>query len=1057
MRIAEISIRRPVFATVISLMLIIFGLVCLQRISVREYPDITRPVVSISTTYRGASAAVIENKITQVIEDRIAGIEGIEKITSSSVDERSNINVEFSVDRDVDSAANDIRDRVSRVANALPDEADAPEIAKSDSGADPVMMLNLNADNMSALELTDYAERFVVDQLSTVPGVARVGVGGGRRYAMRIWLDRAALAARNLTVADIEASLRRENVQLPAGRLESQTREFSLRTTVGLDKEQDFRALVIGRSPTNQLIRLGEVADVRLAAEDERSIMNTDGKPGVGIQIEAQSKANMLDVAAGMQKAMARVRPTLPKGMSLVVNMDNSLSIQAALHEVVIALALAFVSVLVVIYAFLGSLRATLIPAITIPVSIVATFTAMYALGYTINVLTLLALVLAIGLVVDDAIVVLENIFRRAEEGEETVVAAVNGSKEIGFAVIATTLTLAAVFIPISFLPGDIGRLFREFGFTLAASVLFSALIALTLTPMLASKANLDNIKHNKVAEAIDRFFTKVSAGYERRLRSLIRRPWLIVAAVCVLMVGGGLTFHFLPSEFAPMADVGRTVVFMEAPEGASFDYTTSNAAKLEAIVDAERRQFNDIDRVMLRLPGNFNGGGDVNSARIFLVLKDWHERKRSAQEIGRSIAQKASVIPGVRINTFSPGGLGRGFGKPIQASLGGPDYDQLSVWSKQLMELAQQNPGLTQIDTNYKERKPQIRVSIDRNRAADLGVSLQTIGGTLETMLGSRIVTTYVDRGREYNVILQSRADERATTTDLTNIQVRSDRTGQLIPLANLVTLQEVAGATTLNRFNRVRSIEVSAGLAEGYTMGEAVKWFQDTVREKLPPGASLAFNGESGEFLKGGSQLYTTFLFAIAIVFLVLAAQFESFIHPAIIMVTVPLALLGAVFGLKLYGLSINIFSQIAVVMLVGIAAKNGVLIVEFANQLRDRGVDFIDSVVKAAETRLRPILMTSLCTAFGALPFLFATGAGAEQRKPIGVVVFYGTLVSVFLTLFVVPAVYSLIARKTKSPHYMSDLVDKLMTTGGKKKGEEVTDPAPDSGTHPPAVVK
>jgi multidrug efflux pump len=1058
MRISEVSIRRPVFATVISLLLIIFGFVCLDRLSVREYPDITRPVVSISTNYRGASAPVIENKITQVIEDRIAGLEGIEKITSRSVDERSNITVEFSVDRDVDSAANDIRDRVSRVMNALPPEADAPEIAKADSGADPVMFLNLNAEHMSALQLTDYAERYVVDQLSTVPGVARVGVGGGRKYAMRIWLDRQALAARRLTVSDIESSLRRENVQLPAGRLESQTREFSLRTNVGLDTEADFRALVIGRSTENQLIRLGEVADVRLAAEDERSIMNTDGKAGVGIQVEAQSKANMLDVAAGMRAAIERIRPTLPKGMSLVVNMDNAVAIEAALHEVVIALALAFISVLVIIYAFLGSMRATLIPAVTIPVSIVATFTAMYALGYTINVLTLLALVLAIGLVVDDAIVVLENIFRRAEEGESTVVAAVNGSKEIGFAVIATTLTLAAVFVPISFLPGDIGRLFREFGFTLAASVLFSALIALTLTPMLASKANWSTMKHNRVAAAVDRFFVALSGRYQRRLRSLIRRPWLIVAAVMGLMAAGGLTFHFLPSEFAPMADVGRTVVFMEAPEGASFEYTTSNAAKLEKIVEAERRQYGDIERVMLRLPGNFDGGGDVNSARVFLVLKDWHDRERSAQQIGQSIAQKASSIPGVRINTFSPGGLGRGgFGKPIQAALGGPDYEQLAQWSKQLMELAQQNPGLTGVDTNYKERKPQIRVSVDRNRAADLGVSLQTVGSTLETMLGSRIVTTYVDRGREYNVILQSRADERASTSDLTNIQVRSDRTGQLIPLSNLVTLQETAGAMSLNRFNRIRTIEISAGLAPGYTMGEAVKWFQDTVREKLPSGASLAFNGESGEFLKSGSQLYTTFVFAIAIVFLVLAAQFESFIHPAIIMVTVPLALLGAVFGLKLYGLSINIFSQIAVVMLVGIAAKNGVLIVEFANQLRDRGMEFTDAVVKAAVTRLRPILMTSLCTAFGALPFLFASGAGSEQRKPIGVVVFYGTLVSVLLTLFVVPAVYSLVARKTKSPHYMSDLVDRLMSPGSATQGDAVDAPAPDSGSTPPAVVK
>ena len=1045
MRISEISIRRPVFATVISMMLVIFGLVCLDRLSVREYPDIARPVVSISTNYRGASAPVIENKITQVIEDRIAGLEGIEKIESRSMDERSVIRVEFDVDRNVDSAANDIRDRVSRVAAVLPPEADPPEIAKADSGADPVMFLNFNSEGLSVLELTDYAERYIVDQLSTVPGVARVSVNGGRRYAMRIWLDRQALAARQLSAADIENALRRENVQLPAGRLESQTREFSLRTSVGLDTAEDFRALVIGRGASNQLVRLGEVADVRLAAEDERSVNRTDGKSGVGIAVEAQSKANLLDVARGMRAAVERVRLGLPKGASLVINVDNAVSIEAALREVVIALALAFGSVLIVIYAFLGSLRATLIPAITIPVSIIASFITMYLLDYSINVLTLLALVLGIGLVVDDAIVVLENIFRRAKDGEPPVVAAMNGAKEIGFAVIATTATLAAVFVPISFLPGDVGRLFREFGFSLAAAVMFSALVALTLTPMLASKASWGSMKHNRFAHAIERFFNWLSRNYERRLRSLILRPWLIVAAVVVLMLAGGITFHFLPTEFAPTADVGRTVIFMEAPEGASFEYTDQNARKLEAIVEKERAQYGDIGRVLLRLPGNFDGGGDVNSARAFLVLKDWHQRKRSAGEIGASVAAKASALPGVRINNFQPGGLGRGFGKPVQADLGGPDYEQLAKWSNDLVQLAQANPGLTNVDTNYKERKPQIRVSVDRNRAADLGVSLETVGHTLETMLGSRIVTTYVDRGREYNVILQSRADERATPNDLTNIQVRSDRTGQLIPLSNLVTLEETAGAISLNRFNRIRTIEVSAGLAPGYTMGQAVKWFQDTVREKLPPGASLAFNGESGEFLKSGGQLYVTFLFAIAIVFLVLAAQFESFVHPSIIMVTVPLALLGAVFGLKLYGLSINIFSQIAVVMLVGIAAKNGVLIVEFANQLRDRGVEFTSAVTQAAVTRLRPILMTSLCTAFGALPFLFATGAGSEQRKPIGVVVFYGTLVSVLLTLFVVPAVYSLVARKTRSPRFMSDLVDRLM---GQSAGAGAGAPAADT---------
>jgi multidrug efflux pump len=1044
MRISEISIRRPVFATVISLLLIIFGLVALSRLQVREYPDIQRPVVSITTTYRGAAAPIIENKVTQVIEDRIAGLEGIEKIQSRSLDERSVINVEFSADRNVDSAANDIRDRVSRVARSLPEEADPPEIAKVDSGADPVMFLNFNSDQMSILELTDYAERYIVDQLSTVPGVARVAVNGGRRYSMRIWIDRVALAGRRLAVSDIENALRAENVQLPAGRLESRSREFSLRTEVGLDDAEDFKNLVIGRGPDNQLVRLGEVADVKLAAEDERQFIRADGRSGVGIAVEAQSKANMLDIAHAMRDAIERVRPSLPKGSRLVMNVDNAVSIEAALKEVVIALALAFASVLVVIYAFLGHLRATLIPAVTIPVSIVASLTAMYALGYSINTLTLLALVLAIGLVVDDAIVVLENIFRRGEAGEPPIVAAVNGAKEIGFAVIATTLTLAAVFVPISFLPGDLGRMFREFGFSLAAAVLFSALIALTLTPMLASKTSWGSVKSSKVALAVDAFFRKLGAAYERRLRSLIRRPWLIVAGVAVLMVGGGVTFHFLPSEFAPVSDLGRTVVLMEAPEGASFEYTQAYADKLEAIVKQEQAQYGDIERTMLRVPGNWDGGADVNSARIFIVLKDWHERKRSAQEIGRSLMAKASQLPGVRVSNFSPGGLGRGFGKPVIAGIGGPDYEQLSQWSNLVMQLAQQNPGLVNVDSNYKERKPQIRVAVDRNRAADLGVSLQTVGRTLETMLGSRIVTTYIDRGREYNVILQGPAAERATTTDLTNIQVRSDRTGQLIPLSNLVTLQETAGAVSLNRFNRIRTIEISAGLAEGYSMGEAVKWFQDTVREKLPPGASLAFNGESGEYLKSGGQLYTTFLFALAIVFLVLAAQFESFIHPTIIMVTVPLALLGAVFGLKLYGLSINIFSQIAVVMLIGIAAKNGVLIVEFANQLRDRGVEFTEAVVEAATIRLRPILMTSLCTAFGALPFLFATGAGAEQRQPIGVVVFYGTLVSVLLTLFVVPAVYSLIARRTKSPEYMSQLVDKLLGEKHPESGGALKSP-------------
>jgi multidrug efflux pump len=1030
MNISEFCIRRPVFATVLSLMLVIFGLVALERLALREYPDINRPVVSITTLYRGAAANVVENKVTQVIEDRISGIEGILKVESDSEDERSSIRVEFDVARDIDDAANDVRDRISRVVAQLPPETDPPQIAKSDSTAESVMFLSFNSDNMTALEVTDYAERYIIDRLSTVPGVSRATLSGSRRAAMRVWIDRQALAARALTVGDIESSLRRENVLLPAGRIESQQREFSLRTEVGLETAEDFRNLVIGRSSEGHMVRLGEVADVRIAPENDRSLMRTNGRPGVGIGIEANSKANVLDVVRGVRAEVARLQTTLPKGASLVVNVDNGVAIEAALREVLIAVVFAFISVLIVIYGFLGTLRTTVIPAITIPVSVIAAFIFIYALGYSLNVITLLGIVLAIGLVVDDSIVVLENIHRRAELDEPPMIAAIRGSREIGFAVIATTLTLVTVFVPISFLPGDNGRLFREFGLTLAASVLLSALVALTLTPMMASRLPPEKeVKHGRFAKGVENFFVKLSREYEIRLRQLMRRPWLIVSSVLGLGFLGALSFSALPEEFAPAADSGRVMVLLQAPEGASFEYTSEYGRRLEAIAQREVES-GDVRRVTLRVPGSYDGAGGVNSARIIMTLVDWKDRDRSAQDIANSMRSQFGGLPGVRVNTMVPGSLRGGWGKPLQAVIGGPDYESLAVWSDKITKLAEENPGLVGIESSYQPRKPQIRVAIDRDRAADLGVSLQTVGRTLETMLGSRIVTTFIDRGREYNVVLQGRADERATTTDLTNLMVRSDRTGELVPLSSVVRLTETAGATQLSRFNRLRSVEISAGLAEDYTMGEAVKWFEKTVASELPSEATLMWDGESGDYVRSGGQLWTTLLFAVIIVFLVLAAQFESFVHPAIIMVTVPLALLGAVFGLQLHGMSINIFSQIAVIMLIGIAAKNGVLIVEFANQLRERGVEFKEAVVQAAAVRLRPVLMTSLCTAFGAVPFLFATGAGAEQREPIGVVVFYGTLVSVFLTLLVVPAVYSLVAKRTRSTEHTTRLVDRML---------------------------
>jgi multidrug efflux pump len=973
---------------------------------------------------------VVENKITQVIEDRIAGIEGVLKIESDSRDERSSIRIEFDVERDIDAAANDIRDRISRVLQQLPPEADPPQIAKSDSTAEAVMFLSFNSEKMTELEVTDYAERYIVDRLSTVPGVARASLNGARRAAMRVWIDRQSLAARSLTVNDIESALRRENIELPAGRIESIQREFSLRTEVGLDNENDFRNLVIGKGPEGHLVRLGEVAQVRLEAENDRSLFRTNGRAGVGIGIEAQSKANVLELVQGVRTEIDRIQADLPEGAAIVVNVDNGVAIEAALREVLIAVIFAFVSVLIVIYGFLGTLRTTIIPALTIPVSVIAGFMAVYALDYSINVLTLLGIVLAIGLVVDDSIVVLENIHRRAELDEPQMVAAIRGSREIGFAVIATTLTLVAVFVPISFLPGDVGRLFREFGLTLAAAVLFSALVALTLTPMLASRLPPErDMKHGRFAQAVERFFKKLAEIYERRLRQLNRRPLLIVSSVVGLSLLGVLTFRAIPEEFAPSADVGRIFITLQAPEGASFEYTAEYGRKLEAIVNKQMK-FDDIQRVTLRVPGGWGGGGEVTTARVIITLKPWTERDRSAQDIASALRKELGSLPGVRATAILPGALRGGFGSPVQAVIGGPDYESLAKWSDQLVALAEKNPGLTGVESNYRPRKPQIKVAIDRDRAADLGVSLQTVGRTLETMLGSRIVTTFIDRGREYNVVLQGRPDERATTTDLTNLQVRSDRTGELVPLSSVVKLTETASATELSRFNRLRAVEIRADLAEEYTMGEAVEWFEETVRKELPTGATLMWDGESADYVRSGGQLWITLLFAVMIVFLVLAAQFESFVHPAIIMVTVPLAMLGAVFGLKVHGMSINIFSQIAVVMLIGIAAKNGVLIVEFANQLRDRGKEFHEAIIEASVTRLRPVLMTSLCTAFGAIPFLFATGAGAEQRLPIGIVVFYGTIVSVFLTLFVVPAVYSLVAKRTKSSDHTTRLVDRLL---------------------------
>jgi len=1039
MKISEISIRRPVFATVISLMLLILGLMAALRLPIRELPDVNRPVVGVSVFYRGANAAVIESRVTQVLEDEISGIEGVEKLTSSSLDQFSRINVEFSLDRDLDAAANDVRERVSRVSARLPEEADAPQVTKVDDAAEPIMYINFSSVGRNALELTEYVDRYVVDRLAAVPGVASIRASGGRRYAMRVWLDREALAARQLTVTDIETALRRENVELPAGRVESTEREFTLRTRTSLDTEEDFRMLVVGRSPDGYLVRLGDVADVRLAAEDERSLGRANELPGVSVGVIPTSKANVLEVSDAAKKQLEAIKETLPEDISADLNIDFSVFISESMKKVVTVMLETLLIVLVVIFAFLGTLRATLIPTVTIPVSILAAALVMTALGYSINTLTLLGAVLAIGLVVDDAIVVLENIARRIEAGEPPLLGAVRGSQEISFAVIATTLVLMAVFVPVSYMSGTLGRLFGEFGVTVAAAVGFSAVVALTLTPMMASKLFAGGIHRGRFAQTVDRRFQILTELYEASLRRVMgtggpRKVVIAAAALTTLVIaltvfGKPVSWFKLPQEFAPLEDRAMMPVMVSAPEGSSLAHLDRYVRQVETVMMDEVRAGNG-RRVIVR-SGSFGAQGDVNNATLFLPMTLWDEREDSSQQVAQRVRARTAGITGVRILVMTPPSLGmRGGGRPLQVVLGGGDYGELAAWRDKVIERIQrENPRILGLDSDYQERKPQLQVRIDRNRAADLGVSLQDVGRTLESMLGSRVVTNFLRAGEEYNVILQAREEDRATVDDLGNLYVRSSRSGEMVPLAALVTVEESAGPSSLRRFDRLRAITLSANLAPGYALGDALDYVEQVIREEIPSGVQVSFDGESREFKQAGGGIWITFAFALLIVYLVLAAQFESFVHPLIILATVPLAITGALFGLWLFNSSINVFSQIGGIMLVGIACKNGILIVEFANQLRDRGIEFVEAVIEAASIRLRTVLMTSLCTAFGAVPLMTASGAGAESRQSIGAAVFFGTVLSLALTLYVVPALYALIARNTKSPHHVSDLLDRL----------------------------
>lgn len=1028
MMISDLSVRRPVFAAVLSLLLIAFGLLSFDRLPLREYPDINPPIVSVETRYPGASAQVVETKITQLVEDAIAGIEGIRTISSASRDGSSQVTVEFDVKRDIDAAANDVRDRVARTVDRLPEEADPPEIAKADTNTQQIMWLSLSSDRLSQLELSDYARRFVQDRLAMVSGVASVRIGGEREYAMRVWLDRQALAARGLTVLDVEAALRRENVELPAGRIESFEREFTVRVERSYRSAQDFSALVLRQGQDGYLVRLGDVARVEVGPANDRSELRANGIPTVGLGVSAQAKANVLDTARSVKAELERMGAGLPEGMEIVAGYDASIYIEQAIFEVYKTLLVATGLVVLVIYLFLGSFRAMLVPALTVPVSLTAAFIVLWTMGFSVNLLTLLALVLSIGLVVDDAIVVLENVYRRVEAGEPPLLAAYRGARQVGFAVVATTLVLVAVFVPIAFMEGNLGRLFSEFSLAIAGAVCFSSLVALTLVPMAASKLLRPATERSGPAAVVDRAFAWFSTVYSNSLAGLIQRPLWVTAFLLAIVAVGWQFFVTIPQEYSPTEDRSSFFVLMNAPEGASFEYTQRYAREMEGVLLPLLDQ-QEAYRVLVSTP-RFGSGAAVNNSIAIVSLEPWDARDRSTQEIVGGLFPALSALPGVRAFPIQPAGLGqRGFSTPVQFVLGGDTYEALAEWRDAFLAKASENPRLLNLDADYKEVKPQLLIEVDRNRAADLGVSVSDVGRTLETMLGSRRVTTYLDRGEEYDVILQAEDADRRTPGDIENLYVRAANGGALVPLSSLVTVSEGADAAALNRFNRLRSITISANLAPGYTLGEALTYLRGVADETLPSEARIDYKGQSRELQESSSSVLVTFALALLVVFLVLAAQFESFIHPLIIMLTVPLAVVGALLGLEVSGGSLNIYSQIGIVMMVGLAAKNGILIVEFANQLRDAGATVDHAILEAARLRLRPIVMTSISTVIGVLPLILGGGAGAESRMAIGVVVFSGVLFSTVLTLGVVPTFYRLLAPYTKSPEAVSQDLEVL----------------------------
>lgn len=1005
MKISEACIRRPVLASVLAIVLVLLGVVSADRLQIREYPNIDEPIVTVSTNYRGAAAEIIESQVTKPIEDSVAGIEGVDVLTSTSRAERSQVTVRFRLDRDPDSAAADVRDRVARVRGRLPDNIDEPVVSKVEADARAVVWLAFSSDTRSPLEVSDLANRLVKPRLQTLPGAADVRIFGDRKYSMRIWLDPDRLAAFGLTPVDVEQALRSQNIELPSGRIESATREFNVISRTDLNEVSEFENVVV-RVVQGYPVLIKDIARVGIAPENERSIVRFNGSNAVAMGLIKQATANPLVLSKALRERLPILERELPDDVKVTIAYDSTIFIERSIWAVFTTIAEAVVLVALVTFLFLGRVRASIIPLITIPVSLVSAFTIMDLMGFTINTLTLLSLVVAIGLVVDDAIVVLENVYRHIERGMAPIAAAFAGIREVGFAVVAMTLSLAAVFAPVAFQSGRTGRLFTEFALTLAGTVIISGFLALTLTPMMCGRMLKNEPPPRWFAISIDRFLRAVTRRYQSILSGIISWRW----AMMLVAVGFAATTWWLwsntPSELAPKEDRGVFLTIIRAPEGSSIGYTSANAQAIEKIALAT----DDVWRIFM-IAGRPTASGGL----AFIGVNDWSERDRSIGDVIREMRPKLGNVPGVSAFPIQPSSLGGSSrSRPFQLVVMSPDsYEVTAEVIEPLIEDLRASGLLRGIDTDLTINKPEFRVSVDRALAADAGVSVDVVGRTLETMLGGRTVTTFKQNNEEYNVVVQLDADDRASPDAISRLFVQG-RDGVMVPLSSLVTITPAIGARELNHFGQRRAITIQANLAEGVTLGQAVEYVEQVAPQYLKSGYATDYNGPTREFNEASTTLLVTFALALTFIYLVLAAQFESFVDPFTILFTVPLSLVGGLGLLHLTGGTVNVYTQIGLITLVGLITKHGILIVEFANQLRDGGKPLRDSIIESASLRLRPILMTTFSTVCGALPLWFAFGAGAESREQIGQVIVGGMMLGTVMTLFVVPAVYYLFAR-------------------------------------------